>query len=93
MNQKLLFISTIDDDTKKSSVEQLKSSREKLEKSKIDVQNRVNELKSTIDSNDRNIQFSKMDLDKLVVDDSISLKILQLSSDLKILGEKYKKFK
>lgn len=93
MNQKLLFISTIDDDTKKSSVEQLKSSREKLEKSKIDAQNRVNELKSTIDSNDRNIQFSKMDLDKLVVDDSISLKILQLSSDLKILGEKYKKFK
>lgn len=93
IEQKMVFASTIDDSIKKISVESLRDNRKRIDTEKNATQMRINELKSTIDSNNRSIEFAKIDLNNMIVDDTLSEKISSLQKEIDQLETKYKNFK
>lgn len=90
---KLSFASTIDSSMKKLTLEDMRNSRRLLEDQRSGLQNRINNIKSTMDSNSRSIEFAQIDLQKLVIDDSISSKVASLETEISDLSKKYKNFK
>lgn len=93
IEKKMTFASTIDDSIKKVDVSTLRERRKKVDTDKNATQIRINELKSTIDSNNRSIEFAKIDLQNTMIDDTLSDKIASLQKEIDTLEAQYKKFK
>lgn len=93
LQEKISFVATISDDVKRTSIDTLKSERHRKETERDQTQTKVNQIKSSIDANNRAIQYAKIDIEKLSVDDSLGDKIHQLEQELVPLAEQYKGFK
>jgi hypothetical protein len=90
---KINFLENVPADLKKTSLDTLRTNRKKIQGEFDTTQSKYNELKSNMDANNRGIEFAKIDLAKLTIDDSISSKIESLQAEINSLADKYKGFK
>ena len=93
MRNALSFISNIDPELKKTTIESLRTERKRLDADRLATQTRYNEVRSNIDSNNRGIEFAQIDLQKLTVEDDVSEKRSKLEKEIESMDAIYKKFK
>lgn len=90
---KVNFVENISAELRKSPIDSLRSKRKTLQTQLDAAQARYNDLKSNIDANNRGIEFAKIDLSKLSIDDSVSDKRSALEAEIEKLSSQYGKIK